>query len=121
MHASTFGGGPVVCRAALAVLKAVGEERLLSAAQKSSEYIFSRLFKMKERYPLIRDVRGLGLMIGMELGLPGKPAVENCIKQGLLINCTHDTVLRLMPALNISKKQIDMALNIIEGAIKELK
>ncbi|MBM3249862.1 MAG: aspartate aminotransferase family protein [Candidatus Omnitrophica bacterium] len=115
MHASTFGGGPVICRAALATLEAIQKEKLLANASKQSEHLFQRLNSLKNKYPAIKEVRGIGLMAGVELNREGKPIVEGCLKKGLLINCTHDTVLRLMPALNISKKEIDRAINILDG------
>lgn len=118
MHASTFGGGPVICKAALAVLTAIQKEKLLANAAKMSEYLFSKLNELKNKYNLIKEVRGIGLMAGIELNIQGKGIVERCIENGLLINCTHDIVLRLMPALNITKKEIDKALEILEGALK---
>ncbi|MDD4953958.1 MAG: aspartate aminotransferase family protein [Candidatus Omnitrophica bacterium] len=120
MHASTFGGAPVICKAALAVLSAVQKEKLLANAQKMGEYLFSRLGSLKDKYSIIKEVRGLGLMAGVELNIEGKKIVEECIARGLLINCTHDKVLRLMPALNITKKEIDKGLGILEGVLKSL-
>jgi len=117
MHASTFGGGPVICKAALAVLTAIQKEKLLSKAQKMSELLFMKLNSLKEKYSIIKEVRGLGLMVGVELNVAGKPIVEKCIEKGLLINCTHDKVLRLMPALNISKKEIDTAIGILGSVL----
>ena len=120
-HASTFGGGALVCRAALAVIKAIQEEKLLSNTQKMGEYLFARLEVLKKNHPAIKEVRGLGLMVGVELTIPGKPIVEQCIKEGLLINCTHDSVLRLMPALNVSKKEIDKAVGIMGGVFTKMQ
>ncbi|MDD2680078.1 MAG: aspartate aminotransferase family protein [Candidatus Omnitrophica bacterium] len=113
MHASTFGGGPVIAKAALAVLKAVQKEKLLKNTRAMGEYLFTGLNALKEKYPAIKEVRGLGLMAGVELNIEGKGIVEKCIAQGLLINCTHDKVLRLMPALNVTKKEIDKAISIL--------
>lgn len=113
MHASTFGGGLVVCKAALGVLRAIQKEKMLKNAQKMSVYIFERLDEMKAKYKIIKAVRGIGLMIGVELSMEGKGIVEECLRRGLIINCTHDTVLRLMPALNVTKKQADRALHIL--------
>jgi len=120
MHASTFGGGPVICKAALAVLNAVQKEKLLSKAQKSGTYLLGKLNALKAKYGIIKEVRGLGLMFGIELNMPGKQIVERSIEKGLLINCTHDTVLRLMPALNITKKEIDKAIYILDEILKGL-
>lgn len=118
MHASTFGGGPVICKAALAVLASIQKEKLLTNAQKMSEYLFSKLNALKNKYTLIKEVRGIGLMVGVELNIQGKQIVEKCIEKGLLINCTHDTVLRLMPALNITKKEIDKAIGILDEVLE---
>jgi len=117
MHASTFGGAPLVCRAALAVLKAVQEEKLLAHAQAMAEYLFSRLNELKGKSPEIKEIRGLGLMVGVELNREGKAVVDKCIERGLLINCTHGNVLRLMPALNITQKEIDKAISILKDVL----
>ena len=119
-HASTFGGGPVVCKAALAVLKTIQKENLLNKVKISGEYLIGKLNILKERYPIITEVRGKGLMVGLELEAKAKEAVQRCIEKGLLINCTHEKVLRLMPALNITKKEIDQAISILEEVIKSL-
>ncbi len=118
MHASTFGGGPVICKAALAVLQAVQKEKLLANCRQMGEYLKAKLLALKDKYSIIKEVRGVGLMLGVELNSPGKVIVEKCAGQGLLINCTHDTVLRLMPAINVKKKEIDRALKILEEALK---
>ena len=118
MHASTFGGGPVIAKAALAVLRAVQKEKLLANTQKMGEYLFLLLNALQDRYEVIEEVRGLGLMAGVELNIAGKGIVEKCIEKGLLINCTHDKVLRLMPALNITKKEIDKAIKILDEALR---
>ena len=118
MHASTFGGGPVICKAALAVLRAIQKEKLLPNAQKMGEYLFLKLEELKNKYPIIKEVRGMGLMVGIELSMEGKTIVEKCIEKGLLINCTHDKVLRLMPALNITKKEIDKAITILDNVLE---
>jgi acetylornithine/N-succinyldiaminopimelate aminotransferase len=120
MHASTFGGGPVICKAALSVLGAIQEEKLLANATNLGEYLFSKLNELKNKYAIIKEVRGIGLMAGLELNTEGKQIVEKCIEKGLLINCTHDKVLRLMPALNTAKKETDKAISILEDVLKGL-
>jgi acetylornithine/N-succinyldiaminopimelate aminotransferase len=120
-HASTFGGSPVICKAALAVLRAIQKERLLTNAQNLGEYLFSKLDNLRQKYAIIREVRGTGLMVGIELNIEGKPVVEKCQELGLLINCTQGRVLRLMPALNITKKEIDKAISILDRVFKGLK
>jgi len=120
-HASTFGGGPVICKAALAVLTAVQEEKLLANANKMGGYLMEKLAYLGKKYPFIKEARGLGLMCGLELNFDGKPIVEACMKLGLLLNCTHGSVLRLMPALGVSKKEIDKAIGILDKVLKEVK
>lgn len=120
-HASTFGGGPVICQAALAALKAIQEEKLLKSAQVMGEYLFSKLNELKNKYSAIKEVRGMGLMAGIELNIEGKAIVEKCIEKGLLINCTHDKVLRIMPALNVTKKEIDKGITILNEVISNIK
>jgi acetylornithine/N-succinyldiaminopimelate aminotransferase len=119
MHASTFGGSPLVCKAALGVFKAIQKEKMLKNAQKLSEYLFEKLDDLKAKYPVIKEVRGIGLMIGIELNKAGKTLMEKCLEKGLIINCTHEKVLRLMPALNVTKKQADKALWILEAVLNE--
>jgi len=120
-HASTFGGGPVIAKAALAVLSAIQKEKLITNAGNMGDYLFGKLKNLQSKFPLIKDVRGMGLMCGVELSCAGKSVVEECIKMGLLINCTHESVLRIMPALNTTGKEIDKAVNILETVIKDLK
>jgi acetylornithine/N-succinyldiaminopimelate aminotransferase len=116
-HASTFGGSPLVCKAALAVLRAIQKEKLLTNVQKMGEYLFSRLKELKNKHSIIQEVRGVGLMLGAELSIAGKSVVERCLEKGLLINCTQEKVLRLMPPLNITKKEIDQAINILDSVL----
>jgi acetylornithine/succinyldiaminopimelate/putrescine aminotransferase len=121
-HASTFGGGPVVCKSALAVLKTIQKEKLLSHTQRMGDYLISKLNNLKERFPqLIKEIRGMGLMVGVELNREGNIVVEKCLEKGLLINCTHEKVLRLMPALIVNKKEIDRAVGILSKVMSELR
>jgi acetylornithine/N-succinyldiaminopimelate aminotransferase len=120
-HASTFGGGAVVAKASLAVLKTIQKEKMLANAEKMGVYLKEKLAALKEKYPVIIEVRGLGLMYALELSVEGKNIVQQAIDRGLLINCTHDKVLRLMPALNISKKEIDKAAAILTDIFEDMK
>ncbi len=117
-HASTFGGSPLVCKAALGVFRAIQKEKLLANGQKMGEYLKEKLQALAKKYSVIKEVRGLGLMIGVELTISGKAIYEECLKNGLMINCTHEKVLRLMPALDLTKKQIDKALGILDKALE---
>ncbi|MFA5039770.1 MAG: aspartate aminotransferase family protein [Candidatus Omnitrophota bacterium] len=118
-HASTFGGSPVVCRAALGVFKAIQKDKMLQNAAQMGGYLLEKLNILKKECPVVQEVRGLGLMIGVELSVKGQPVVERCLQKGLLINCTHERVLRLMPALNVGKKQADLALKILREVLQE--
>ncbi len=119
MHASTFGGSPLVSRAALAVFVAIQKDKLLKNAQNMGAYLFEKLLALKDKYPIIKEVRGKGLMVGVELNKEGKAIVQACMDKGLLINCTHDTVLRIMPALTVTRNEINKAMKILEEAIKQ--
>jgi len=112
-HGSTFGGNPVACAAAIAVLNAIRDENLLENSTRMGQYFRTKLEGLKTKFDCIREVRGLGLMLGVELTIPGKEVVEKCRARKLLINCTHKNVLRLMPAINVTKEQIDLAVAII--------
>lgn len=116
-HATTFGGGPVICKAALGVLKAIQKEKLLKNCHNRGEYLLEKLNNLKAIYPVVKEVRGMGLMLGVELTVEGKQVVQKCMEAGLLINCTHDKVLRLMPALNVTKKEINQAIGILKNAL----
>ncbi len=120
MHASTFGGSPLVCKAALGVFKAITADKMLANAKKMGIYIVNALEELKTKYDCIKEVRGLGLMIGIELNMEGKAILDTCFKNGLIINCTQGNVLRFMPALNVKKKQVDKAIYLLEKSIKEV-
>ena len=119
MHASTFGGSPLVCKAALSVLRAIRKEKLLNKAEDSAVYLNKKLAFLKDRYKTIKELRGLGLMLGLDLNIDGSAIAGACLKKGLIINCTHRTVLRMMPALDVSKKQIDKAVKILDAVLSE--
>jgi len=120
MHASTFGGSPIVCKAALAVIDTIMSKKILYNVNNLSEYFKNRLLGLKEQYDLIDNIRGLGFMIGMEVKDKGREIFEGCLSRRLLINLTHGNVLRFLPALNISRKDIDKAIIILGQALKEV-
>lgn len=121
MHASTFGGSPLICKASLGVFKAISRQKLLSNTRLMGSYFLEKLAGLKHKYHCITDVRGLGLMIGMELNIEGKAVIEECLKQGLIINCTQGKVLRIMPALNVTRKQINRAVAILDKVFQGLE
>jgi len=118
-HASTFGGNPLVCAAAIAVFDAIESEGLLENARLMGEYAMGKLRAMADEIDLIKEVRGVGLMIGVELTIPGADIANTCMDRGLLINCTHDTVLRFMPPMIVKKRHIDQSLRILRGVLKK--
>ncbi|MFQ5680678.1 MAG: aspartate aminotransferase family protein, partial [Candidatus Omnitrophota bacterium] len=114
-HASTFGGSPLVCKAALAVFRVISQKRLLRNARSTGQYLKDGLRKLQAKTRAIKEVRGLGLMVGMELSISGKEIFESCLKKGLIINCTQGNILRMMPALDVTTKQIDRAVRILSS------
>ena len=118
MHGSTFGGNHLACRVAFETLRLVVGRELLAHAEAVSEYLFRRLRALQKSVSAIVDVRGLGLLIGIELDRPGADLVDECRDRGLLINCTSENVLRLLPPLTISLESAAEALDILEKEIR---
>jgi predicted acetylornithine/succinylornithine family transaminase len=116
-HATTFGGSPLACAAALATYEAIEKEKLLNNAVIMGAYLFKKLNELKRKYAIVKDVRGMALMAGVELAVEGKAVYEECLKKKLLINCTQGNVLRLMPPLVVKEKEIDRAVQILEGVL----
>jgi len=108
-HASTFGGTPLVCSAAIEVLRTLTEDDIvLENCRRMGKYFKEELDDLKEKYPrIIKDVRGKGLLMGMELFIKGEEIVQECIKKGIVINCTMERVLRFLPPLDIDQADID--------------
>jgi len=119
MHASTFGGSPLVCKAAMGTFKAIQKYKMLANTKIMGQYLLDQLTKLKQPFPCIKEIRGIGLMVGIELTIEGKNIFDECFQQGLIINCTQGNVLRLMPALNVTKKQIDKAVAVLAQAFKK--
>jgi len=120
-HASTFGGNPLACAAAIAAVTLLARADVLTHCQKMGEYLTERLVGLKRRYPVIQEVRGRGLLIGVELGVPAMPLIERALANGLLLNRTTDRVLRLVPPLIITPDEIDEGIRILEGLLKDGK
>lgn len=119
-HASTFGGNPLATAAGIAALKAVLEEGMLENCRKVGKYLFEKVSRLQKEFPFIKEVRGKGLIIGMELTIPGAKIVKTCMEKGLLINCTSDTILRFIPPLVVTEKDVDEMMKIFEGVLKEV-
>ena len=116
-HASTFGGSPIVCAASLAVFEAIVKENLLQNANRMGRYLRVRLEGLKKKYHFIKEIRAMALIIGVELIIKGEDIYKECLKAGLLINCTQDTILRIMPPLTVTKKEIDEAIAILDKVL----
>jgi predicted acetylornithine/succinylornithine family transaminase len=111
MHGTTFGGGPLACRVALEFLDILDE--LLPHIQEVGGYFHVKLNELARKHGFVKEVRGFGLMLGVELAVPGKQLVLDAMKEGLLMNCTHDTVLRFLPPYNVTEKEIDKAVKVL--------
>jgi predicted acetylornithine/succinylornithine family transaminase len=116
-HAATFGGNPVACAAALATIETIETENLLARAECLAGRFNERLSAMRTKCPYIKEIRIKGAMIGVELTIDGASIVQRALDRGLLINCTHGTVLRLLPALNLSDDQLETGCDILEGVL----
>ncbi len=121
-HASTFGGNPLATRAALATLETVLEDGILiKECQRLGAYFMERLTELKKLYPeLVVDIRGKGLMIGMELSVPCAQVVKECFEQGILINCTAERVLRFTPPLIVTEEEIDRVVKTLDEILGRL-
>jgi acetylornithine/N-succinyldiaminopimelate aminotransferase len=116
-HAATFGGNPLACIAALATIETIEQDGLLQRAAELESYFVQRFDALRQRCPLIKDVRARGAMIGIELTVDGAPVVRACLERRLLINCTHNTVLRLLPALNLTDAERDEGCEILSEVL----
>src|SRR5205085_1951512 len=111
MHGSTFGGGALACRVALEFCDMLDE--LLPSIQRVGGYFHVVLNDLARKYAFVKEVRGFGLMLGVELNVSGKQIVLDCMEEGLLLNCTHDTVLRFLPPYIATEKDVDQAVKIL--------
>lgn len=119
-HAATFGGNPLVCSAAIATLEVLLEGGfVLDNCRRMGDYLLQRLNGLKPQHACIQSVRGKGLLVGMELTIDGQPIVQDCLEQGLLINCTMDRVLRFMPPLIVLKEEIDLLIERLDPILKK--
>jgi acetylornithine/succinyldiaminopimelate/putrescine aminotransferase len=120
MHAATFGGNPIAARAGIATIEMIEQEGLLENARQLGEHFKSRLTALAQECDIIREVRVAGVMIGIELAVDGTPVVKECLERRLLVNCTHSTVIRLLPAMNLTTEQADEGCDILAAAIRNL-
>ena len=120
-HGSTFGGNPLVAAAGIATLRVILEEGLLNRTEEIGEYLVGELEALKEKFPFIAEVRGIGLMIGMELAVPAGDIVNKGLELGLLLNVAQDRVLRFVPPLVVTKQEIDEMISILTGILEEIE
>lgn len=118
-HASTFGGNPLACAAALAVLRVLLEGGELEKSRSVGSHLAKGLQELQGRIPLIQEVRGLGLLQGVELSIDGKAIVQDCLARRIIINCTMDRVLRLVPPLIITQAEIDQVLKVLSEVLNK--
>jgi len=116
-HASTFGGNPLCSAAACATIEIIQKDNLLKNTEEMGNYLIAGLKKLQAKFPMITEVRGIGLIIGAQLDKPGAEIVKQCMDNGLLINCANQTTLRFVPPLIVTKEDIDKALAILETVL----
>jgi len=120
-HGSTFGGNPLSCAASLAVLRTILEDGLLEHVATTGEYLLRRLRELQERSQVVLDVRGIGLMVAVELAVDAAPVVEACMTRGLLVNPVQPKVLRLVPPLIVTREDVDEAVEILGAVLCEIQ
>ena len=121
-HASTFGGNPLVCAAAIATMEAILEDGFMfDQCQRMGEYLRKELKSLQKEFPaVIADIRGMGLLVGMELTRDGSSIVKACMEKGLLLNCTAGNVLRFTPPLIVHGRDIDSMIDILDEALSNV-
>src|SRR6202030_4186597 len=113
-HGTTFGGGPLACRVALEYLAIVEEEKLLAHVSQVGGYLQQQLKALTERFSAAREVRGRGLIQGLQLDIPARPIVEQALAEGVLFNSTQDTVLRFLPPFLLQEKHVDQGMRVLK-------
>ncbi|MGB6683097.1 MAG: aspartate aminotransferase family protein [Candidatus Acidiferrum sp.] len=114
LHGTTFGGGPLACAAALEFLNIVEDEKLLENIRERGAELRDGLSALAAKFPFIREIRGEGLILGIELSIEGAPFVQQSMLRGLLINCTHDFTLRFLPPFLVTRAQVRQFLRLLE-------
>jgi len=121
LHGTTFGGGPLVCAAALEFLNTVDDENLLANIRARGAELQAGLIQLASKFDFVRELRGEGLMLGLELGVPGADYVSAALRHGLVMNCTHDFTLRLLPAFILTSRQVNEFLSKLETIFAKTK
>src|SRR5438270_3798183 len=120
-HGTTFGGGPLACRVALEYLTIVEEEKLLENVNRVGAYLKSELQTLADRYGAAQEVRGRGMIQGLQLDVPARPIVEQALSEGVLFNSTQDTVLRLLPPFLLQEKHVDKGIRLLKKLLGKKK
>lgn len=118
-HASTFGGNPLSSAAGVATIETLLHENILDNCRKMGEYFYSKLLSLKDKHPTIKKVKGKGLILGIEIGFEGAAIVRECVKQGILINCAMGNILRFLPPLIITEKEVDTLIQILDELFEQ--
>jgi acetylornithine/succinyldiaminopimelate/putrescine aminotransferase len=119
MHAATFGGNPIAARAGIATIEMNEEQGLLARATQLGEAFRAQIAPLVDELPFVKELRVCGVMIGLELTVPGAPIVQACLDRGLLINCTQGNVIRLLPALTLSDEELESGCDILIAALRD--
>jgi len=120
-HGSTFGGNPLVCAAAIATVRTILEEGILNRTEEIGDYLVGELETLGRKYSFVNEVRGIGLMIGMSLAIPAGDIVKKGHERGVLLNVVHDTVLRFVPPLVVTKQEINRMIEILDSIFAEVE
>ena len=120
-HGATFGGNPLACAASLASLKTLTKKGFLQKASSQGDYFLKQLYCLKEKFPIIREVRGVGLMLAVELDQPGANVVTDCMNEGILINCIQQSTIRFLPPLIITRKEIDLLITTLSKIFTKMQ
>lgn len=121
MHASTFGGSPLVTRVAREVFDIIKDENILDNVKTQGSYLKKSLLKLKNKFSLIKQIKGVALMQAIECRQPTAPIFKKALDQGLIINATHENILRIMPALNVTKAEIDKGIHVLENIFNSIE
>ena len=119
-HAATFGGNPLACSAALATLKVITGKNFLNKVNATGIYFLKRLKEIARENPIVKEARGTGMFLALELDQPGNDIVVDCMNRGFLINCIQQNVLRFLPPLNISRKDINSLVSVLSNSLTKL-
>lgn len=120
-HGTTYGGNPLACAAACAVIETMTAENLPQKASENGDYAMTKIREAAKGWDAVKEVRGLGLMIGVDLAFKGAEVVARMMKKGVLANCTADTVIRLVPPLTIERQDLDRVIDVLIESVREVE